>query len=35
MEKLTPSFEYEPLVLFPKLETSNEERMVLGRRMLN
>ncbi len=25
MEKVMPSFEYEPLVLSPKLETSNEE----------
>jgi len=26
MEKVMPSFEYEPLVLFPKLDTSNEEK---------
>jgi hypothetical protein len=25
MEKVIPSFQYEPLVLPPKLETSNEE----------
>jgi hypothetical protein len=25
IEKIMPSFEYEPLVLSPKLETSNEE----------
>jgi hypothetical protein len=25
MEKVIPSFEYEPLVLFPKLESSGEE----------
>ncbi len=25
MEEVMPSFEYEPLVLSPKLETSNEE----------
>ncbi len=25
MEKVMPSFEYEPLVLFPRPETSNEE----------
>jgi hypothetical protein len=25
MEKVMPSFEYEPLVFYPKLETSNEE----------
>ncbi len=26
MEKVMPLFEYEPLNLFPKLETSNEEK---------
>jgi hypothetical protein len=26
MEKLMPSFEYEPLILSPKPETSNEEK---------
>jgi hypothetical protein len=25
MEKVMPSFDYEPIVLFPKLETSYEE----------
>jgi hypothetical protein len=26
MERVMPSFEYEPLVLSPELETSNEEK---------
>jgi len=26
MEKNMPSFEYEPLIMSPKLETSNEEK---------
>jgi hypothetical protein len=26
MEKKMPSFEYEPLVLFPKLETLDQEK---------
>jgi hypothetical protein len=26
MEKIMPSFEYEPLILSPKPETSNEEK---------
>jgi len=28
MEKVIPSFQYEPLVLIPKLETSNEEKEI-------
>jgi hypothetical protein len=35
MEKVMPSFKYEPLVLSPELGTSDEERIVLRRRLLN
>ncbi len=35
MEKIMPSFEYEPLVPSPKLETSDGERIILRGRLLN